>query len=120
MKNKVIVSFLIFMLLLLSVVFASSYVQALSKEEKLQAKQEILEQEVKNNNLTKEEVIEIYQNREERIIDCNNNCDLNENCPLYQQNGNCMTRNNACLQENCNGRRNCGYQQGCTRNMCKR
>ncbi len=120
MKNKVIVSFLFFMLLLVSVVFANSYVQVLSKEEKLQAKQEILEQEVKNNSLTKEEANEIYQNKEERIRDCNNNCSLNENCPLYQQNSNCMTRNNLCLQENCNSRRNCDYQQRCTRNMCKR
>lgn len=99
MKNKVIVSFLIFMLLLISVVFANSYVQALSKEEKLQ---------------TKQEANESYQNMEERIINCNNNCDPNENCPLYQQNSNCMTRNNRCLQEHC------GYQRSCTRNMCKR
>ena len=51
MKNKLIINFIIFVLLLLSIVFANSYVQALSKQEKLEIKKDLLEQEVKNNNI---------------------------------------------------------------------
>ena len=43
MKKKVIISIVIFALLLISVVFTNSYVQALSKEERLQVKKEILD-----------------------------------------------------------------------------
>ncbi len=83
MKKKVLFSTIILALLLLSIVFITSYVQAFSKEEKLQIQKEMLEQEV------------------------------NENCPIYQQNTNCIGQNNQCIQRNYHNIRNCGNQQNC-------
>ena len=83
MKKKVLFSTIILALLLLSIVFITSYVQAFSKEEKLQIQKEMFEQEV------------------------------NENCPIYQHNTNCIGQNNQCIQRNYHNIRNCGNQQNC-------
>ena len=107
MKNKLIINFIIFVLLLLSIVFANSYVQALSKEEKLEIKKDLLEQEVKNNNITEEEANGIYKNIEQRMINCDNYCVYDYKCKIYSQNNNCISHNNQCFQRNCNYRRNC-------------
>lgn len=96
MKNKLILSFIIFIIVLLSIVFANSYVQALANQEKL----EILEQDIKNNK---------YNNIEEKGINrnCNNYCIQNENCQIYQKDSECTRRNNHCSQENHHYKRNC-------------
>lgn len=73
MKKKIICSVIIFIIILLSIVFVNSYAQALS--------------------------------RGERATDCYNNnynCEQNGKCQRYQQNKNCITRNNHCQQRNCN------------------
>lgn len=100
MKKKLIVAFMIFILLSLSVVFANSYMQGLSKEE-------ILEQKVRNNEIIEEEANEIYRNIEERMINCNNNCKQNGNCQIHKQNSTCRRQNNECLQRNCDTQQNC-------------
>ena len=113
MKKKVIISIVIFTLLLISVVFANSYVQALSKEERLQVKKGILEQKVEENKITKQQADQIYDNMEERMTNCDNVCVQNEKCPVYQQNG-------ACVQQNNNYMRNCGRGQNHHNRMCNR
>lgn len=101
---------MIFMLLLFSVVFANSYVQAISKEERLQTHREILEQKVKNNEMTEEAADAIYKNIEERITNCDNiACEQYENCQNYQQNNNCMIPNNQSSQRNYHHRTDCDY-----------
>lgn len=112
MKKKVIVSIVIFALLLISLVFANSYVQALSKEERLQVKKEILEQKVEENKITKQQADQIYDNMEERMTNCDNVCVQNENCLVYQQ--------NQCLHQNNNYMRNCGRGQNHHNRMCNR
>ena len=74
MKKKIAISFIIFLLLLISVVFANSCVQALSKQEKLEIKREILEQNVKDNKISQEQANQMYQNMEERITNWGNLC----------------------------------------------
>ena len=113
MKKKVIISIVIFALLLISVVFANSYVQALSKEERLQVKKGILEQKVEENKITKQQADQIYDNMEERMTNCDNVCVQNENCPVYQQNG-------VCVQQDNNYMRNCGRGQNHHNRMCNR
>ena len=113
MKKKVLFSTIIFALILLSIVFITSYVQAFSKEEKLQIKKEMLEQEVKENKITEEEASQIYKNIETRVTNCDNVCGQNENCPIYQHNTNCIGQNNQCIQRNYHNIRNCGNQQNC-------
>ncbi|MCI8519430.1 MAG: hypothetical protein HFJ51_05095 [Clostridia bacterium] len=93
MKNKIIISFVIFILLLLSIVFANSYVQALSREERL------IEKQVQNNKAV-EAANYNYSNLEERSINCYNYCEQNEECPIYRDNGHCSRRNNYCSQRN--------------------
>lgn len=95
MKMKVILSFMIFIILLLSIVFVNSYVQALSREE-------IIEQKILNNKITEEEYYQIYRNIGETIPNCYNNCQENENCPMYQQHSNCMKKNNQCVPKSYN------------------
>ena len=113
MKNKLIISFAIFALILISIVFANSYVQALSKEEKLQMEKEILEQKIENSKITEKQADQIYKNMEENMANCNNICQQNEICPIYTQTGNCIKQNHHDLQKICNGTRNCGKYQGC-------
>ena len=119
MKKKVIISIVIFALLLISVVFANSYVQALSKEERLQVKKGILEQKVEENKITKQQADQIYDNMEERMTNCDNVCVQNEDCPVYQQNGACVQQNQ-CLQQNNNDMINCGRGQNHHNRMCNR
>ena len=57
--KKVIIFVGIIALLIISAVFANSYVQALSKEERLQVKKEILEQRVEENKITEEQANKI-------------------------------------------------------------
>ena len=120
MKKKIVVSIAIFALLLISVVFANSYVQALSKEERLQLNKQILEQKLENNEITEEQANQIYENMQERITYCDNLCQQNENCPIYQQNGDCIQQNNQCIQKNDNYIRNCGRGQNHHNRMCNR
>ena len=95
MKNKVIFSLVIFILLILSVIFTNSYVQALSKEEKWEIK-----------------------NREAKNINCNYYCEPNENCPIYQENrSESVRQNNQHSHHNCNGRRNVRHQEGSKKNI---
>lgn len=95
MRKKLIISVIIFAVLLVSIVFANSYVQALSRRQ--------MNKNIQNS--------EICQNMEERMNNCDNICQQNENCPMYQQNDNCMRQNNHDWQRNCNDTRNCGRQQ---------
>ena len=94
--------------------------QALSKEEKLQVKKEILEQKVKDNKITEEQASQTYKDMEERITNCDNICEQNEDCSLYNQNRNCVRQNNQDLQKNCNNVRNCNRQRDCHNRMCNR
>jgi len=118
MKKKIIIFFITFILLLLSILFVNSYAKALSKEEKLQIKKEIIEQEVRNDRINEEQTNQIYQNIEERMINCDINCNQNNNCQIYKNNGSCMRQDNQCVQENCNHRRNCNNQQNCNKRIC--
>lgn len=121
MKKKIAISFIIFLLLLISVVFANSCVQALSKQEKLEIKREILEQNVKDNKISQEQANQMYQNMEERITNCNYNCDLNENCPLNHQNSNCINQNSNCInQNNQYSQKNYNCRRNCAKEMCNR
>lgn len=99
MKKKLIISIIIFAVLLVSIVFANSYVQALSKRQ--------INKKVENS--------QIYQNIKERMNNCDNICEQNEectmyqqneDCPMYQQNENCITPNNHNWQRNCDHKRN--------------
>lgn len=90
MKNKVIFSFIVFILLLLIIVFANSYVLALSKQEKLGIHKELMEQQIENN---KENFAQIYKNVENKIANCNT-CQQNENCLMYEQNYPCEQSQN--------------------------
>lgn len=119
MKKKVILYFLIFTILLLSVAFINSYVQALSKEEKVQIENEILEPEIRKNDSV-EEADKVYRNIEERMTNCYDNCKENESCPIYYQHSNCMNENNQCTQKNYNCRRNCNNKQYCIKKSCNR
>lgn len=121
MKKKIAISFVMFFLLLISVVFANSYVQALSKEEKLEIKKEIIEQDVKDNKISQEQANQIYQNIEQRITNCNYNCESNENCPLYHQNNNCINKNANCInQNNQYSQKNYNCRRNCAKEMCNR
>lgn len=100
MKNKVIISSVIFILLLLGIVFANSYVQALSREEK------ILDNQAENTTVN-------YSNIREKTVNCYNYCEQNENCPIYQENGYCTTRNNHCQQRSYDCTREYGRHKGC-------
>lgn len=113
MKKKIVVFTIIFSLLLISVIFVNSCVQAFSKEEKLQINKEVLEQKEEREK-------QIYKNMEEVIQNCNNTCETNENCFMYQQNENCLNTNKQCLQKKCNGTRNYNRQQNCHHNKCNR
>ena len=102
MKNKAIFSFIAFVvLLLLGIIFVNSYVQ------------EILNQQMQNDNTTREEADRIYKNTEERMTNYDNNCIQNENCPIYQQNNN-YTRHhhNQCSKNN--------FRKNCLESMCNR
>lgn len=83
--KKIVIYSMLFILLLLTFVFANSYVHALSKQERI----ETLEQKVNNNQHN------ICRNIEDRPINCNNNCEPNNNCI------------NRCPQKYYNCRRNC-------------
>ena len=120
MKKKVIFSLIIFVILLLSVVFAGSYAQGLSKSEKLQIKNEILKQEVENNKITESQAEKIYRNIEENMAICNNDCNWNENCQSYQKYSNCMKQNGQCSEKNYNCGKNCSSKQNCNRKICGR
>lgn len=77
MKNKVILAIIVFIILILGIIFGNSYVQALSRKERLQV------------------------NREKGMnTNCYNYCEQYDNCPIYQQNGNCQRRNNQYSHEN--------------------
>ena len=84
--KKVIISIAIFATLLIGVIFANSYVKALSEEERLQMNKEKFEQKVQENK------------------NCDYFCQQNENYPICQQNDNC-------LQQNKNSIRNCARWQ---------
>ena len=113
MKNKLIISIIILALILMGIVFANSYVQALSKRQ----------------INTQAEDSQFYESMEEIVNNCNNICEQNEgcqmyqqkeDCPMYQQNENCITHNNHNWQRNCNNTRNYDNQQhhhnrGCNR-----
>lgn len=120
MKNKVIISFIIFIIILLGVVFANSYAQALSKEERLEIKRERLEEKVRDNIISEQEADEIYKMVNERMESCDNECIQNENCQVYQKHNNCIYQNNQCSQRNYNCRTNCNRQQNCGQRMCNR
>ncbi len=114
MKNKAIFSFIAFVvLLLLGIIFVNSYVQAISKQEEAQLRKEILNQQMQNDNTTREEADRIYKNTEERMTNYDNNCIQNENCPIYQQNNN-YTRHhhNQCSKNN--------FRKNCLESMCNR
>lgn len=118
--KKVIIFVGIIALLIISAVFANSYVQALSKEERLQVKKEILEQRVEENKITEEQANQIYKNMEENMTNCDNICSQNEECPINQQDGNCRQSNNQCVQQNDDYMRNCGRGQNRHNRMCNR
>lgn len=101
MKRKLIIYFCIFILLILGLVFASSHVQALSKQEWLGRKQEFRE-ELRNN---RSENNQICRNVQERIAECDF-CEQNEYCQVHQ-NINCINRQNQCLTSTHKCRRNC-------------
>ena len=108
MKHKLMVSFIILMLVVFSVVFA----QGLSKQERLEIKQQMLKQEVEENRMTQEQADEIYKNIEERMTNCDYNCVENQNCPMVQQNSNYGRHHNDCLTPNNHCRRT-GTRQMC-------
>lgn len=81
MKKKLIFSIIIFTLLIVGIIYANSYVQALSRRE------------INNKG-------EIYKDREGININCYNYCEPYEECPVYQQNGNCTRRNSQSSQRN--------------------
>ena len=99
MKKNLIFSIVIYALLIVGVMFVNSYVQALSKQEKLQIEKEILEQEINNNKINQEEAIQIYKNMEERVTECDI-CEQYHNCPIHEQNNYCIERNNQCSKRN--------------------
>ncbi len=68
--KKIVICSTIFILLLLTFVFANSYVHALSKQERI----ETLEQKVNNNEITINQANNICRNIEDRPINCYNNC----------------------------------------------
>jgi len=76
MKNKVIISCIIFILLLLGIVFANSYVQALTQEQ---------------NNKIIEEANYNCPRIEEKAINCYNYCEQNDR--------HCIRRNNHCRRD---------------------
>lgn len=108
MNKKFVIYSATFILLLLSIVFANSYVQALSRERKSQ----------------------------EMMSNCYNYCEQNENCRIYTQNNDdveqsinqnyyCSQENNNCRRNNnCNENYNCGEscnrRQECAGRMCNR
>lgn len=120
MKKRIIISLIIFILLLVSIAFANSYVKALSKQEELQIKKEILEQELKDNEITEKEYNQVYQNIDDRMVNCYNNCEQNENCPIYQENNYCIRQDNHHSHKNYDCIENCTRQQNCYRKMCNR
>ena len=82
MKKKIIIYFCISILLVLGLIFASSKVQALSRQEGLGRNQELRE-EIRNNRINKRE---------------NNQSCINVNC---------INRDSQCLPKTHNCRRNC-------------
>ncbi len=107
MKNKALFCFIAFVvLLLLGIVFVNSYVQAISRQEKQELRREILNKEMQNNNIIREQTNDIY-------INYNNNCVQNENCPIYEQNNNCERHHhNQYLNNN--------FRRNCSGSMCNR
>lgn len=105
MKKKIIIYFCISILLVLGLIFASSKVQALSRQEGLGRNQELRE-EIRNNRINKRENNQSCINGQERMIDCNI-CEQNEYCQIHEQNINCINRDSQCLPKTHNCRRNC-------------
>lgn len=101
MKNKIIISFIIFVLLVLIITLANSYVKALQMQEEL---------EIPNKT---------YNNLEETRLNCYNNCIEKETCKLYTDNGYCINQDRYCTQNN-NYQRNCHQEQHCKQKMCNR
>lgn len=102
MKKKFVIYFCILALLILGVIFASSQVQALSKQRGLGRNQELRE-EARNN---RRESSQICINEQEIMRDCNI-CNQNEYCQIHERNIDCANRYNQCLPKTHNCRRNC-------------
>lgn len=118
MKKKAIILFIIFIMLLVSVAFVNSYVKALSRQEELQLEKETLEQELKNSEINEKEYNQIYQNIDNRMVNCYNDCEQNENCPIYQENNYCTRQNNHHnSHRNYDCVENCPRQQNCSKGM---
>lgn len=112
MKKKVMLISIIFVLLLLSIVFANSYVQALSKEE-------ILNQKVTNNEII-DKCNVLCTNTQKEMINCDNNCYQKEACEIYDKSNNCINQDSQCVQRNYNCKTSCSNKQSCTIRMCNR
>lgn len=91
MKKKFVIYFCILALLILGVIFASSQVQALSRQEGVSRNEGFREDE-KNNRINSQ----ICRNEQGKMIECD----------LCEQNEECINRHNQCLTKTHNCRRN--------------
>lgn len=102
MNKKLIIYFSIFVLVILSIVFISSSVQAISRQERLG-----LKEKVRSNRNDRVECNTFCNNMQDTTINCNF-CEQNEYCQIHQQNKECINRHhNECVPKTHNCRRNC-------------